>query len=149
MSYITFPTWLVIPVVGGCVPFLFLLDFVDKTQNPLVPDDHFVEFSIPLLDDFVDGDRDELLQCPIGALRIYLVGMEQYHPDISGYFVSMSLRKERVSRNTISFWLESAISHTYVSTSDENCQALWIKALKSPEDCHFFTVLEELHSPSG
>ena len=75
----------------------FLLDFVDKTQNPLVPDDHFVEFSFPLLDDFVDGDREEILLCPIGALRRYLVRMEQYHPVISGYFVFTSRRKKRVS----------------------------------------------------
>ena len=39
---------------------LFLPDFVAKTQNPSVPDSHFEEFSVPLLDDFVGDDRDEL-----------------------------------------------------------------------------------------
>ena len=35
-----------------------------KTQNPSVPDSRFKEFSVPSLDDFVSGDRDELLLLP-------------------------------------------------------------------------------------
>ena len=40
-----------------------------KTQNPLVQDDLFLEFTIPSLDDFIDGDHEELLLCPIRALH--------------------------------------------------------------------------------
>ena len=57
--------------------FFFLPDFVAKTQNPSVLDSRFEEFSVPSLDDFVGGDRDELLLCPIRALRKYLSQMEQ------------------------------------------------------------------------
>ena len=54
MSYTAFPTVFVIPMDEGRVPFL--PDFVAKTQNPSIPDGHFVEFFIPSLDDFMDGD---------------------------------------------------------------------------------------------
>ena len=49
----------------GSVTFSFLPDFVAKTQNPSVPDPRFEEFTVPSLDDFVDGDWDELLLCSI------------------------------------------------------------------------------------
>ena len=52
--------------------FSFLPDFVAETQNPLVCDSSFEEFSVPSLDDFVGNDRDGLLLCPIWALRKYL-----------------------------------------------------------------------------
>ena len=103
-------------------------DFVAKTQNPLVPDDRFLEFSIPSVDDFVGGDHEELLLYPIRALHKYLARMEQYHFDISGLFVSTSCRKKRVSQSAISFCLQSVNHHTYVSAFDEDCQALRVKA---------------------
>ena len=68
--------------------FTFLPDFVTKTQNPVVPNPLFDEFTIPSLDDFVDGDRDEFLLCPIRALCKYLSRSEQYHPDIKSLFLS-------------------------------------------------------------
>ena len=67
--------------------FTFLLDFVAKTQNPLVPDPHFDEITIPSLDDFVGGDRDELLHYLIRALRKYLSRTKHYRPDIEGLFI--------------------------------------------------------------
>ena len=44
---------------------LFVPDFVPKTQNPSIHDPRFTEFTIPSLDDCMDGDRVELLLCPI------------------------------------------------------------------------------------
>ena len=43
--------------------FLFLQDFVAKTQNLSVYDSRFEEFMMPSLSDFVDGDREEMLLC--------------------------------------------------------------------------------------
>ena len=77
--------------------FSYLVDFVAKTQNPSVLDPWFDEFTIPALDIFMGGDRDELLLCPIKAFRKYLARMEQYCPGISGIFVSTSQKKNRVS----------------------------------------------------
>ena len=101
-----------------------------KTQNPLVPDPCFDEFTVPSLDDFVDGDRDELLLCPIRVLWKYLSRTEQYHPEIEGILISTGIRKKRVSRNTVAFWLWSVIAFAYSSVSEEDCRTLWVRAHK-------------------
>ena len=108
--------------------FLFLPDFVAKTQNPSVPDSRFEEFSVPSLNDFVGDDRAELLMCPIGALWRYLSQTEQYHPGIEGLFISTGWRKKRVSRNTISFWLRSVICMAHATASKEDCRLLRVWA---------------------
>ena len=48
--------------------FSFFPEFVAKTQNPSVYDQHFEEFAVPSLADFVDRDRYKMLLCLIGAL---------------------------------------------------------------------------------
>ena len=45
-----------------------------------VPDSHFDEFTVLLLDDIVDGDRKELLLCPISALKRYLTRTRAVSP---------------------------------------------------------------------
>ena len=109
--------------------FLFHSDLVVKTQNPLIYDPRFKEFSIPSSGDFVGGDGDELLLCPIRALRKYLSCTEQYRAEVSNSFVSTK-REKRVSQNTISFWIRSVISHVYRSASDEDCRLVKVKAHK-------------------
>ena len=52
--------------------FSYIFDFAAKTQNPLIHDPRFEQFTIPSLDDFVDSDSGELLLCPIKILRKYL-----------------------------------------------------------------------------
>ena len=86
------------------------------------------EFSVPPLDNFVGGDWDELLLCPIKALRKYLTRTEQYRPGIEGLFISTGRRKKWVSCNTISFWLLSVITLAYVSASEEDCRSLRVRA---------------------
>ena len=75
----------------------------------------FNEFTVPSLDDFVDGDRGELLLCSIRDLRKYLSWMEECRPGIKGLFVLVGRHKKRVSRNTISLWLHSVISLAHAS----------------------------------
>ena len=106
----------------------FLPDFVAKTQNPSVPDSHFEDFSVPSLDDFVGGDRDEPLFCPIRALCKYLFRTEQYHPGIESLFILMGRQKILVSRNTISFWLRSVITLAHASALEEDCRSLRVRA---------------------
>ena len=97
--------------VGGPARFpFFLSDFIDNTQNPSVADPCFNGFTILSLENFVDGDRDELLFCPIKVLRKYLSRTEQYRSGIKGHFDFTGVRKKRVSQNTISSWLRSVIS---------------------------------------
>ena len=99
-----------------------------KTQNLSVPDSRFEEFSVPSLDDFVGDDRDELLMCPIRALRRYLSRMEQYRPGIEGLFISTGRREMRVSRSTISFWLRCVISMAHAYASEKDCRSLGVRA---------------------
>ena len=116
--------------------FSFLPDFVAKTQNPSVHDPRFDEFTVLSLDNFVDGDRDELLLCPIRALRKYLSWTEQYHPGIEGLFISTGMRKKWVFRNTISFCLRSVISFAHSSTLEEDCRSLRIRAHEVRKVCY-------------
>ena len=110
--------------------FSFLPHLLAKTQNPSVPDSRFEEFSVLSLDDFVGGDRDKLLLCPIWALWKYLSQTEQYRPGIEGLFVSTGQCKKRVFLNTISFWLQSVTSLARASASEEDCRSLWVRAHK-------------------
>ena len=116
--------------------FLCLADFVAKTQNPLVPDD------------FMDGNREKILLCPIRALSKYSVRTEQYRPDISGLFVSTFHTKKRVSQNIICLLaLTGHQPHICVSfwwgLSRSAGQGSW-----SLKGHYFFIVSEELCSPS-
>ena len=56
---------------------------------------------IPSLADFADGDRDEMLFCPIRAIKRYLKRMEQFRLKCSDLFVSIPKRKKWVSQNTV------------------------------------------------
>ena len=49
--------------------FSFVSAFMAKTQNPLIHVHKLKEFTISTLDDFMNGDRDELWLCPIRAFR--------------------------------------------------------------------------------
>ena len=70
--------------------FSYLSNFVAKTQHPYDHYPRFDEFTIPSLDNFLVGDRNTLLLCPIRALQKYLTMTGQYFPDISGLFISTS-----------------------------------------------------------
>ena len=93
-----------------------------------MPDPHFDGFTVPSLDDFVYGDRDELLLYPIRALQKYLSWTEQYLPGIEGLFASTGVRKKRVSRITISFWLRYVISFVFSLVSKGACHELLVRA---------------------
>ena len=88
----------------------------------------FEEFLIPFIDDFVDGDRDELLLCPIRALHKYLSRTEQYCSGIEGLFASTGRHKKQVSCNTISFCLCWVITLALTSAPEEDCRCLRVRA---------------------
>ena len=76
----------------------------------MVHDHRFEEFTIPSLDDFVDGDRDELLLCPMRALKKYPSWMEQYLPDISNQFVSATEKDEQGPETPFRFGLDWSLT---------------------------------------
>ena len=47
---------------------LFPSSLCVKMENPSVFDSHFQELTILAVKDFVDGDRDEMLLCPVRAI---------------------------------------------------------------------------------
>ena len=104
-----------------------------KTQNPSVYDSRFEEFTIPALDDLVDGERDELLLYSPRAQTKYLSWMEQHCPNISNLFVSTTKRKKWVAWNTILFWIRSVINQAYTSASKEDCGLVRVKTHKVPK----------------
>ena len=72
MSCTTFLIEFGIKEDGSCALFYFVLDFIAKTRNHSAHNPRFEEFTIPLLIEFVDGDIDEMLLCPIRPIRKYL-----------------------------------------------------------------------------
>ena len=96
--------------------FSFVPDFVAKTQDPSVFDPRFESFTIPSLRDFTDGDQDEMLLCPVRAVREYLRRTRECRPQLPRLFLSTGSRRKMVSRNTISFWLREVIRKAYVSS---------------------------------
>ena len=51
--------------------------------NLSVQDLRFEVYTIPSVDDFVDGVRDKLLLWPFRALRKHLSQIEQFRPEVS------------------------------------------------------------------
>ena len=95
-------------------------EFVAKTQNPSVPDTRFEGFTIPSLKDFTDGDPDEMVLCPVRAVRAYLRRTEPLRSKDQGrLFISTGRTKKEVSKNTISYWLRETITKAYESSEGE------------------------------
>ena len=76
----------------------------------------------------MDGDIDEMLFCPIKAIKKYLIRAEQYHPTCSSLIVSMTKRKKQVAQNPFSFWIRLVIGYAYKSTTNEDCRGVKVKS---------------------
>ena len=63
VSYTAFPVVLVIRMVGDPAP-LFFLNLWPRPRILLFLDPRFEEFTVPSLDDFVNGDWDESCHVP-------------------------------------------------------------------------------------
>ena len=103
----------------NCATFSFVPDFVAKTQDPSVFDARFESFTVPSLRDFTDGDQDEMLLCPVRAVREYLRRTRNFRPELPRLFLSTGLHRKMVSKNTISFWLREVIRKAYVSSGED------------------------------
>ena len=99
--------------------FSYVPDFVAKTQDPSVFDAKYESFTVPSLRDFTDGDQDEMLLCPVRAVREYLKRTRMFRPELPRLFLSTGLRRKMVSKNSISFWLREVIRSAYVSSGEE------------------------------
>ena len=118
--------------------FSFVSEFIVKIQNPSVSHLRFEELPShdPISLIFLDADGDEILLCPVRAVKKYLSITEQYCPACPNLSVAVCKRKKWVSRNAISFWIGSVISH-YKSASEADCNAVKAKARKVLEISSF------------
>ena len=124
---------------------LFFPNVVVKTQNPSVHDSQFKE---PSLANFKYEDRDEMLLCPVRALKGYFSRMEQFRPECSALFILTTKRKKFVSWITISFWSRLVIFHAYQSATDEDYRAVKVK-VRELWKIGTSPLLKELCSPAG
>ncbi|XP_064103326.1 uncharacterized protein LOC135213276 [Macrobrachium nipponense] len=93
--------------------FSFVPGFVAKTQDPSKPDEMFSSFTIPSLGDFTGFDKEELILCPVRAMKAYLKRTRQFRPAIKWLFVATGKHPKEVAKNTISFWIRQVIRRAY------------------------------------
>ena len=103
--------------------FSFLPNFITKTRTPLCMT-HASRCSQYHHWQSCDGDRDEMLLCPIRAIKRYLS-----RKDWMLHFVLFSNREGEfgVLKHHL-LWIRSVISHTYQSAADEDYRTAKVKA---------------------
>ena len=95
---------------------------VANTWNPSALDLCFEGFMILSLSEFVDGDREEMLLCPVRVVNHFLTAIT-----VCVYF-STGFREKCISRHTMFSWLHSIIIDVYRMTSDRSHMAVKAKA---------------------
>ena len=100
----------VVTFVGGNACLSYIPQFVAKSESLTrsIPR----SFLVKSLSDFAAGLDDDLLLCPVRALRIYL---DRTHPIRHRLFVSPRRPSRAISKNAVSFFLRDVI--TAVGTS--------------------------------
>ena len=93
----------------------FLPEFRAKTESEANPLPR--SFVVRSLKDFVGDLEDELLLCPVRALRCYLQRTERLQPHPRSLFVSPRSSWRPLSKNAVSFFLREVITQAYASGS--------------------------------
>ena len=101
---------------SGSNAFLsYLMEFRAKTESAVNPLPR--SFCVRSLNDFVGDHPDELLLCPVRALRSYLSRTSSLMPRPRTLFVSPRSPSSSFSKNALSFFLRDVISRAYSSSS--------------------------------
>ena len=101
---------------SGSDAFLsYLPEFRAKTESAVNPLPR--SFCVHSLDGFVGDLPDELLLCPVRALRVYLSRTSSIEPRPRTLFVSPRSTSRSLSKNALSFFLRDVISRAYSSPS--------------------------------
>ena len=93
----------------------YLPEFRAKTESAFNPLPR--SFCVRSLNDFVGDLPDELLLCPVRALRAYLTRTSSLASRPRSLFVSPRSPSRSLSKNAISFFLRDVISRAYSSSS--------------------------------
>ena len=98
---------------GGDLFLSFLPDFRAKTETSVRPLPH--SFPVRSLRDFVGSLPDELLLCPVDALRLYLSRTASLPSRPRFLFVSPRSPSRSLSKNVLSFLIHEVIAEAYSS----------------------------------
>ena len=98
---------------GGDLFLSFLPEFRAKSESEARPLPR--SFRVHSLADFVGDLPDELLLCPVRALRVYLDRTVSLPSRPRTLFVSPRAPARSLSRNALSFFLRSVIADSYSS----------------------------------
>ena len=94
----------------------FLPEFRAKTESEANPLPRF--FRVKSLSDFVNNAPEEMLLCPVRALRLYLSRTSRLLPSPRTLFRSPRNPSRSISKNAISFFLRETIMKALQSTPD-------------------------------
>ena len=94
----------------------FLPEFRAKTESEANPLPRF--FRVKSLSDFVGNAPEEMLLCPVRALRLYLLRTSRLLPSPRTLFRSPRNPSRSISKNAISFFLRETIMKALQSTPD-------------------------------
>ena len=104
---------------SGSDAFLsYLPEFRAKTESAVNPLPR--SFCVRSLNSFVGNLPDELLLCPVRALRAYLSRTSSVMPRPRTLFVSPRSTSRSLSKNALSFFLRDVISRAYSSSSSSS-----------------------------
>ena len=104
-----------VSISGSDIYLSYLPEFRAKTKSSANPLPR--SFCVRSLSDFVGDLPDELLLCPVRALRLYLSRVSSVSPRPHTLFVSPRSPSRSLSKNAISFFLRDVISRAYSSPS--------------------------------
>ena len=95
----------VVSFVGGDACLAYVPEFVAESLSRSIPR----SFLVKSLSGFVAGLEDDLLLCPVRALRIYLDRTLSLAPNRRRLFVAPSCPTRALSKNAVSFFLREVI----------------------------------------
>ena len=103
--------------------------FVAKTQLPGRPTTAPQPIEVPALEQVLGPGEEDLLLCPVRALKRYLKITKIARPDCSRLFVSSHKDvKKAISKNTISYWIRQVIADAYRHSQEGDLNQVKVKA---------------------
>ena len=103
--------------------------FVAKTQVPGRPTTEPEPIAVPALEQVLAQGEEDLLLCPVRALKRYLKITKTARPVCSRLFVSSHKNvKKAISKNTISYWIRQVINDAYKHSQERDLSQVQVKA---------------------
>ena len=119
---------------GSDIYLSYLPEFRAKTESSANPLPR--SFCIHALSDFVGDLPDELLLCPVRALRLYIYRTSSISSRPRTLFVSPRSPSRSLSKNALSFFLRNVITRAYSSPSASSSAGLSSSSSSSTVRAH-------------